>query len=57
MQDEIEKIIHNLDANGDGRINYTEFLIATLEVKKYLSDDMIKALFTYFDTDHNGAIT
>lgn len=43
--DDIEKIMMNLDSNGNGRINYTDFLIATMEVKQYLTQDMMMALF------------
>lgn len=56
-EDEIGRIIANLDSNGNKRINYTEFLIATMEVKQYLSKEMLLTLFRYFDTDHSGVIS
>lgn len=54
---EADRIIANLDSSGNHQINYTEFLIATLEVKQLLSREMIQALFRYFDTDHSGVIS
>ena len=56
-KEEVEAIIANLDSTGNGKINYTEFLIATMEVKRYMSPEMMQALFRYFDTDHSGLIT
>lgn len=56
-EDEVERIIANLDFTGNGRINYTEFMIATIEVKRYLGQDLMMALFKYFDVDHSGVIT
>lgn len=56
-QDEIVSIISNLDSNGNGKINYTDFLIATMEVKPYLTQDMLMALFRYFDSDSSGLIS
>jgi calcium-dependent protein kinase len=33
---EVDKIISEVDYFGNGKINYTEFLVATLDVKKFL---------------------
>jgi hypothetical protein len=38
-------------------LRYTDFLIATLEVKPYLTEQMMRALFRYFDCDNSGRIT
>ena len=38
-------------------MRYTDFLIATLEVKPYLTEQMMRALFRYFDCDNSGRIT
>jgi Ca2+-binding EF-hand superfamily protein len=47
----------NLDYAGNGKINYSEFLVATIEIKKVLTFDRLWALFQYFDTDNSGYIT
>lgn len=47
----------NVDYAGNGKINYTEFLVATIEVRDVLSEDKLYALFKYFDTDSSGFIT
>ena len=35
--DEIDKIIMEVDYYGNGKINYSEFLAATLDMKKFLT--------------------
>lgn len=46
-----------MDYAGNGKINYSEFLAATVELKKVLTYDRLWALFKYFDTDNSGYIT
>ena len=54
---EIEKIINELDYRGNHKINYTEFLAATVSVKAFLTDERLMAIFRQFDTDGSGVIT
>ena len=56
-ESEIENIINNIDYHENGQINYTEFLIATFDFKRILSDKKLKALFKQFDTAGTGNIT
>lgn len=46
-----------MDYAGNGKINYSEFLAATLELEKVLNLERLVALFKYFDTDNSGFIT
>lgn len=39
--EQIDKIITEVDYFGNGKINYTEFLVATLDVKQFLDDNML----------------
>ena len=50
-------IINEVDYFGNGKINYTEFLVATLAVKAFLDDSKLQAVFNQFDTDGSGVIT
>ena len=50
-------MIQNLDYAGNGKINYSEFLAATIVLKNVLTYDRLWALFKYFDTDSSGYIT
>lgn len=54
---QLEKIIDEVDYFGNKKINYTEFLMATLDVKEILDSDKLVAIFNQFDTDGSGFIT
>ncbi len=54
---EIEEILQNADFKRDGRINYSEFLAATLESRDLLDDDVMWKAFNKFDVDSTGVIT
>jgi calcium-dependent protein kinase len=54
---EIREIMRNVDFRKDGRINYSEFLAATLESRALLDDDAIWNAFNTFDVDKSGLIT
>ncbi len=55
--EEVKQIVKNVDYAGNGKINYSEFLAATIEIKQVLTYDRLWALFKYFDTDSSGYIT
>ena len=54
---EIEKIIKEVDYAGNGQINYSEFLAATVSVKSILTEDRMFMLFKQFDVDDTNYIT
>ncbi len=56
-QDEIDRIMKDVDFQGNGKINYSEFLAATLSVKNVLNEELLFALFKHFDTDDSEYIT
>ena len=45
--------MHNLDANDNGQVNYTEFVNATLDKNKTMSKEKLKQAFDFFDTVNN----
>ena len=49
-----------MDFNKNGKINYTEFLSATLNVQEFLKPAInkkkLEAIFNQFDTDQTGFI-
>jgi len=55
--DEIDKIIDEVDFAGNGQINYHEFLAATVQVKDVMSNARLYTLFQQFDTDGSETIT
>jgi Ca2+-binding EF-hand superfamily protein len=50
-------MMSEIDFADNKKINYTEFLVATLDVKAFLDDTKLRALFMTFDTDNSGTIT
>ena len=56
-ESEIEDIFGKLDRSHQGRIEYTNFLAATMASRIRLHEDLIRHLFDQFDADHNGRIS
>jgi len=55
--DELERIIAEVDINGTGVINYHEFIAATFPVDKYATEERLHSLFSRFDTTGNNKIS
>jgi len=53
----VDSIIEQVDYFGNKEINYTEFLVATLDVKSFLDDQKLEAIFSQFDTNNSGSIS
>jgi calcium-dependent protein kinase len=56
-QTELDHIIQEVDYHGNNKINYTEFLAATITINKILTNERLLAMFKQFDTDNSGYIT
>lgn len=54
---DVEEIVRQLDSDGNGSISYTEFIMATMNKKKMLTEEKMKQAFDAFDKDGNGVIT
>ena len=54
---ELDKIIRELDYDDNGKINYTEFLSATIDISKYLTREKVMALFKQFDVNNDDTIS
>ena len=50
-------MIDQMDYHNNKMINYSEFLAATIDVKHFLTDSRLKAIFNQFDTDSSGKLT
>merc|ERR1719444_730509 len=49
--------MEDVDADGSGVIDYTEFLAATLDKAKYLQEDVCWSAFRMFDKNGDGKIS
>ena len=46
-----------MDLNGNGTIDYSEFLAANMQLSELLTNEKLQAAFNLFDIDQNGRIT
>lgn len=54
---DLEQIMESIDTDGSGVIEYSEFLAATLDHRKYMQEDVCKTAFDVFDLDGDGHIS
>lgn len=55
--EEITKVISSIDTDGSGRVDYTEFLAATMERSLYMKDEKLHMAFRMLDANNDGKIT
>lgn len=55
--EDLDQIIKSIDTQKNGQINYSEFLAATVNINKLMTNDNLKSIFQNFDTDGSGKIT
>lgn len=54
---EVQRILSTADLDKNGTIDYSEFISATIDKRKLLSKERLKAAFQLFDRDDNGYIS
>jgi len=54
---DLQAILQDVDADGSGVIDYTEFLAATMDKKQYLQEDVCWSAFRLFDKNGDGQIS
>ncbi|CEM37936.1 unnamed protein product [Vitrella brassicaformis CCMP3155] len=54
--EEVDMILKQADTDGSGSIDYTEFLVATMDRRTLCSEKKLEAAFNMFDTDGSGKI-
>ena len=55
--EEMNDLFYKIDFNQDGKLNYTEFLAATVDKNKAVTQQNLKLAFHHFDVDNSGKIT
>jgi len=55
--DDLQRMMEEVDVDGSRRIDYTEFLAATLDRKRYREEKTCWQAFQVFDRDHDGYIS
>lgn len=56
-EEEVERIMRVADTDGSGEIDYSEFVVATINKRKLLSNEKLEAAFNLFDKDGSGSIS
>lgn len=51
------ELMCQLDPTGQGNVEYTEFLAATMTPDQYMVEETVKMAFTHLDSDMDGVIT
>merc|ERR1711963_1048166 len=54
---DLQQIMEDVDSDGSGVIDYTEFLAATLDKRLYLQEDVCWSAFRLFDRNGDGKIS
>merc|ERR1712176_301778 len=54
---DLQQIMKDIDSDGSGQIDYTEFLAATLDKRLYLQEDVCWSAFRLFDRNGDGKIS
>jgi calcium-dependent protein kinase len=57
LEDEVDKIFLNIDDDLNGHIECEEFVRAGIDKNIFLTDDILRFAFRYFDRDGSGEIT
>jgi len=56
-EEDIEQIFESLDADGSGRVHYTEWLSATLRPDALATDKAMESVYKFFDLEQNGVVS
>ena len=54
---DVQQILSKCDMDLNGTIDYNEFITATIDWSKHLSDDLLEAAFRAYDKDNSGTIS
>jgi calcium-dependent protein kinase len=56
LVNDMTELMKSLDNDGSGKVDYREFIAATMNKKVALTHDYVWQVFKQFDTDHTGSI-
>lgn len=54
---EVDEMFVKVDADGSGEIDYSEFVVATMNEKNLISNNKLQTAFKMFDKDGGGSIS
>lgn len=56
-EEEVDRILKPADSNRSGEIDYSEWVVATMDKRKLLTDEKLQVAFNMFDRDGGGSIS
>jgi calcium-dependent protein kinase len=56
-EEEVDRIMKLADSDGSGEIDYSEWVVATMDKRKLLTDEKLQVAFNLFDRDGGGSIS
>ncbi len=56
-EEEVDRILKAADTDGSGEIDYSEWIVATTDKKRLLTDEKLLVAFKVFDRDGGGSIS
>lgn len=54
---EVDRIMKIADADGSGEIDYSEWVVASMDKRKLLTNEKLEVAFNLFDRDGGGSIS
>jgi len=54
---DLKQILEDVDSDGSGQIDYTEFLAATLDKREYAVENVLWGAFRVFDLNGDGKLS
>ena len=55
--EEAERVFNKVDIDGSGQIDYSEWVVSTINKEKLLTNEKLYAAFSLFDKDQGGTIS
>ena len=56
-RDEVDAIFKEVDLDGNGTIEFSEWIVASIDKNSLITDEKLKMAFALFDTDGGGTIS
>lgn len=56
-EEQVDEMFDRIDLDGNGTIDYTEFVMATISEANLVTNERLKQAFKMFDKDNSGALS
>ena len=56
-EEEIDELINNIDADGSGEIDYSEWMMTAVSKEKLLSQEKLEQAFALFDKNNDKSLS